>query len=218
MNDALSIDTREFDKALKSCVGETSKTLPEALNHKGGNVAFTAYKQTPAVDPKHIAAEFSAQRVHKIGKKGQTLKATRLEVGDNLRARAVFVAQLRRRGLLEKTTGVTGKIAAFIGKRIGSAGFLRQGWVPAIKRLKPGIFQQTRRAGKKVGSVIPAKDGFNVFAQIENNATPRESSSVPKVQSLMTNALARAFREETADMETYLARKAQESANKVNAK
>lgn len=218
MNATLQIDTREFDAALKQYIVTTSKTLAKAINDKAGGVAFKAYTATPKADRAKIAAELGARYEQVIGKRGKPTKRRQLVVSaDNPRARALLVAQLRRQGKLGSVKNLGAMVAKFVSRRVNSAGFFRSGWIPAIRALA-NCATYERRKGRPVGRALKAKDGLDPLAEIENNATPRERSSMPAVEQFMGAALQKAFREETADMEQYLARKAQQAANTVNAK
>ena len=214
MSATLQIDTREFDRALKQYVAVTSKTLPEAINHKAGQVAFRAYNLTPKSDRNKIAAELGATYETVIGKRGKALKKKKIVVDTNGRARALLVAQLKRRGELGSVKNVSAMVSRFVSKRLSSVRFFRAGWIPAIRALAKGSFFE-RRKGRPTGRAMKAKDGLSPVAEIENNSTPPERKQMPAVTAFMEKALGQAFREETADMETYLAKKAQQAANTV---
>lgn len=218
MTPTIQVDTREFDAALKQYLVTTSKTLAKAINDKAGGVAFKAYSATPKADRAKIAAELGASYEQVIGKRGKPTKKQRLVVADaNPRARALLVAQLRRQGKLGAVRNLGALVSAFVTKRVTSAGFFRSGWIPAIRALARGTPFE-RKAGRPVGRALKAKDELSPVAEIENNASPKDRSKMPTVEGFMAAALQKAFREETADMEQYLSRKAQEAANTVNAK
>jgi len=212
----LQVDTRDFDRALKQYIATTSKTLPEAINHKAGQVAFRAYNLTPKADRNKIAAELGATYEAVIGKRGKALKRKKLAVATDGRARSLLVAQMKRRGLLGSAKDVSAMVSRFVSKRLSSVSFFRAGWIPAIRAMAKGAMFE-RRKGRPTGRAMKAKDGLSPVAEIENNATPPERKQTPAVSAFMQKALGQAFRQETADMEAYLARKAQAAANTVNA-
>jgi hypothetical protein len=216
MNAKVEIDTREFDAALKQCIATTSRTLAKAINDKAGGVAFRAYNATPKAERSRIAAEFNARYDPVIGKRGKPTKRKKLVVTNQPRARALLVAQLRRQGKLGSVRNLGAMVNAFVSRRIASAGFLRSGWIPAIRALAKGSVFEPKK-GRPVGRALVAKDSLSPLAEIENNATPKEKSKSPSAERILTLALQKAFREETGDMQGYLARKAQEAANTVNA-
>lgn len=219
MISTVQIDTREFDRALKQYLAVTSKTLPEAINHKAGNVAAKAYTETAKADRQKIAADLGAYYGQVMGKRGKLLKGNRILAPtdkDKLaRARALFVAQLRRLGKLDSTAGITEKLPLWIKRKVGSAGFLAAGWVPAIRTLlgRLGVPLRGGQSAKNYGRAIRAKDSLDPFAVIENNNTPKENKQ--SAERVMARGLKKAFDLETADMETYLAKKAQQAANTV---
>jgi len=210
---SITFDTRQFDQALKQYVTLTSKTLAEAINKKAGGVAFKAYAATPKADRAKIAAELGASYEAVIGKRGKPTKKKKLVVQKNSRARAILVAQLRRLGKLETSKNLNELLQAFVTARVNSAGFFRSGWLPAIRRLA-GSSAVERRKGRPVGRVKPAQDSLSPTAEIENNATPKDRSKMPKVEAFMVAATQRAFNEETQDMAKYISDKLQKTANK----
>lgn len=220
MSLTLQVDTREFDRAFKQYVGLTSKTLAAAVNNKAGNVAAKAYANTAKVDKQLIAAELGASYGRVMGKRGRLLKGNKITITGTkeqlARARALYVAQLRRLGRLDTTKDITGRLPLWIKRRVASGGFLSTGWIAAIRTFikETGGKLLPRRPGRTYGRAIRAREGWAPFAEIENNSTPQENKA--SAERVLTNALARAFRQETADMEQYIARKAQQAANTVN--
>lgn len=215
MSMRLQVDTREFDRALMQYVLTTSKTLADAINHKAGQVAFRAYSLTPKGDRNKIAAELGATYEAVIGKRGKALKRKKLAVATDGRARALLIAQLKRRGILRSAKDVSAMVSRFVSKRVSSVSFFRAGWIPAIRALAKGAMFERRR-GRPTGRATRAKDSLSPVAEIENNSTPPERVQMPAVSAFMEKALGSAFRQETADMEQYIARKAQQAANTVN--
>ena len=214
------VDTREFDRALKQYIATTSKTLAGAINNKAGNVANKAYANTAKVDKQQIASELGASYGRVMGKRGKLLKGNKITITGTkeqlARARALYVAQLRRLAKLDTTKDITGRLPLWIKRRVASGGFLSTGWIAAMRTFikETGGKLLPRRAGRTYGRAIRARDGLGPFAEIENNSTPKENKA--SAERVMTRALSKAFAEETADMEQYLARKAQAAANTVN--
>jgi len=217
MSANLQIDTREFDKALKEYVATTSRTLAQAINSKAGDLASRAYQGTAKADRQKIAAELGATLGRVKGKSGKLLKGNRVTVGSDksklARARSLFVAQLRRLGQLENTTGLTAKLPGWIKKRVGSGGFLAAGWIPAMRTFIKASGGAPRVKGRGFGRATKARDVLNPVAILENNSTPLENR--PKAEAIIVKALSNAFVLVTADMEQYLANKAQQAANTV---
>jgi hypothetical protein len=215
MNATVEIDTREFDAALKQYIAKTSKTLAEALNHQAGNLAVRAYVNTPKVTHEKIVASLGLRE--NVGRTQKKLARAyhKSGVGEFVKARAIFVWWLRKKGKLKETTGVTQKMLAWIASRLRSGKFMASGWLPAIKKLLPEKAGIDSKPGRKYGKAIKARDVLDAFAQIENNSSPKTRDKA--VESAMVSALRAAFVETTADMKVYLTRKAQEAANTVNA-
>ncbi len=211
MSATMTVDMREFSRTLDAYLVATSKTLSAAVNNKAGRVALAATNTT------HKAKR---QDIEALGVDGYRLIKNK-KTGELRQGRPIYNLGGSMRNIIaarEVTSGrrdfsnMDARVKSAIARRLKSIGFLRAGWLPAFRALRsfigglaatPGATQQ----GKPKGYAKKARDGFNPLAVIANSAAP-----TPEAAKFVEQGLARAFREETADMKAYLERKLKETA------
>ena len=194
------LDTREFQKALNEYYKQTEKDLSYVINRSALNVALKAAAATTPAERSSITGlvnqawwpRYVAKRLAKKNKGKFTKAQARTE------SRKIIQARIR------------------------TTGWLKAGWIPAIRVLSAlklrasGIGSAMRGAGKiksPRGEVRPARDGFNPTAVIAN-----ASATNQKALGRVTAALQSAFNLAAADMMKYLKERGQQTANKFSKK
>jgi len=218
-------DQSEFDRALLSYLRVTRHTLPEVLNKKALYLARGALQFTPRASRAAIEAlGIVAYRI--ASKTGRRLKKAKAiyNVTDS-RARHILLAAWRKRGELsgKSEADIQAGVKKLIAARLRSIAFLASGWIPAIRAMarKTGEAATTldaRQFGRPKGRGVPASDGWDPVAVIENNVTPTDEHGAVKEVPAMRAALEQAFAKELASMQQFVIDRMQQDANKVNAK
>jgi hypothetical protein len=193
----LNIDTREFNAALRQYIKVSSRTLPEIVNKRAVNIAFKAIRYTPKARKSQITKDLKAK--------------------SNTNPKAPIGAILVNAGRKPALSGGDLKQAVENLKlgRHRSAGFIKSGWLGAVKDLQPHakVFRRTPRVnvkGKPKGFGRPARKGLNPTAEIVNQV-----AGAVKVGS---SALQLAMNDDADDMRTFTAKRMQKDANKFNAR
>ena len=235
MSASITVDTREFQTAMRQYLGLTSRTLPQALNEKAFYIALGALDVT-AKSNRAVIEELGVDgyRVVKSKKTG-TLRQGRPIYNKAARARAIYLSrkfkgtgdeiQKQARNFYTSSEAIHKDVINFLGARLKSIGFLKSGWLPAIRKLvaatgysRGKIPVDVKQKGRPKGRALVAKENsVNPVVEIENNATPTGKQG-QQAMAMMTAALQKAFDRETASMREYIARKLQKDADKFNAK
>lgn len=197
------LDTKEFDRTLREYLKVSKRDLATALNTKGFYIARRAVRETPKakVDTSAAAKQIMAKAINKA----------------------------RRRSGLKGLFGglMDAAIKKMIASRRRSVGFLKSGWLPAIKRLEPlaerrgapGMGPKPRQFGKDFGYATPAREGWKPAVVIANTIGQSEKQEHGEaLQKHGGPALQRAFNAETASMREYLERKLRAAAKRVGIK
>lgn len=197
----ITVDTREFNAALREYIKVSSRTLPEIVNKRAVNIAFRAIRHTPRATKSRIKRD--------LKQKSRT----------NPKAPLGPVLVNYNRGRAGKK-GLYGPdmVDAVDQLQLGrekSAGFIKSGWIGAVQDLAPHakVFRRPPRItvkGKPKGYGKPARQGLNPTAEIVNQV-----AGAVKVGSA---ALQRAINEDAADMRNYVAKRMQQDANRYNAR
>ncbi len=235
---AITIDTREFEAALREYEASTTKALPDILNQRAFNVAartMDAMKPAPGgeqAERAKIRSYMNEQvstrvRLATSGKrKGKFLK--RGARGNQL-ARVNLIIQARRAKAGLK--GIQGqemrqaegrfKLAAQVG-----VGFLKSPFIPVIKGLHALVkFKRvaTRWARISVwpgsdgwGKVNPAKTGWNPFVAMEMRW--KTKGTPEKVQRMVEPHMQAAFNAEGQELMRHVQEKLQQDADRINAR
>jgi hypothetical protein len=227
---------RTLDSYLKH-VGEDK--VPHALNKKAFFVALRAIQETPKVGAFGIIWELT-QPILARREDGSTGSAPIGYVIAAKRASAHWgdtseTARERNRGRKRKQKAwaqkawrqaVDKKFRAMVGGRKAAIGFLRVGWLAAVRKLgstlkdrsgAPAEDATIRRHGDWKGDATPAKASMQPVATISNSAQARSDKRYG-LGTIGGPALQRAFDAETADMNEYLEREAlKEEGDKFNA-
>lgn len=190
----LTLDTRDFERALLNYEAATGRDLPEVLNRAGKNIAYrTASFTKPALAgqierdltrgaDEHFLAALTSIRLRKKG------------IG------RVAAPQFRK----EMTKTLMG--------RIGSKGYMRYAWAEAIEKFG-GNFRGKRLAGASA-EVIKATVNSLLTAITASVNQPTEAKAASAEEKMMP-ALQEAVDFVAADMLEYAAKKMQANAKKA---
>lgn len=215
-----------FNAALKVYLDRLpQEKIPHALNKKAFFIALRAMQETPKFGPFKIAWELmrpvTARR--KDGSSGSVpvgyvLAAKRashawVEASEKARSRKRKSATWQQKAWVKL---IERKFSTMIGARKRALGFIRIGWLSAVKQLNPyvkdkggapGSDSSLRLRGSMKGSASPAKPGFNSQVMMVNTAQAVSDERYGLIR-FGQPALQRAFDIETADITEYLQREA----------
>ena len=219
---------REFSEALQKFADARKIDNATACNLAAQRVAVRAYANTKTADPAHIEEELGHIVGHALTftKSGKISKSKRSRMQSiisttSLAYNLVAARTFRRVGKagMPKSIELQRQAGLLIRKRVASAGFIRSGWIPAIRRLAQvagAAFISTRaRAGK--GSVRMAKPGHNVFAEITNaSVTEKNKTSEAALIRVGGEGLTRAIDETREEMNQIVSEQMDKAAAKFN--
>ena len=197
-----TVNTAEFDRALKDYVLKTKKSIPEVLNTKAYWVARNAIQLTRISDKAKINA-FAKD----WAKSGPTIiKAFDLQKGGS-----------NWGGWTRKE--VQKKFAAL---RRRSIGYLRSGWIPTLRATggwakQPKNFKGVAIRGKRKGWVKLARKAWDTKTII-CNAVGYNSDQAEAARKYVQPALSKSIAKETASMRQYLEKKQKEILRKARIK
>ena len=219
-----SWDATVFNRTLKTYLELTSLTIAQAMNKKGYDLVLYAGKFTKKADINQIKAELGP-----IGSRlvGQKIRITRKGVkrGRMMAEKkfpdllyAIAVKKLGAGATWEEIQNLAERI---YGARIRSAGYLKQGWIPAKEILKrsdrggdrpatwdDAALKRVGRLGASIqrGGADAAQRSFHPTVTVWNWVTnsPRTDA---KAFPIGNEGLQKAFDTVTADMMNYIDRK-----------
>lgn len=224
---------REFNATLRRYLEYSKRTLPESLNEKayfilaGGPDSQGAIRLTHKSSADRIKADLGASTVQQMGKRGKLIKKWRTEINDrygNTLAVKLVIAKLRKAGsAIPSAETLKAMAVKLVNARLYSIGFIRSGWLPALRRLarfsKYGRikFGETgRQVGQPKGGVSLARASQNLSAKVIFwNSAGGESKHRGALQKYGGEGLSLAFQQETASMKAYIERKMKEGARKL---
>jgi hypothetical protein len=153
----LTIDTRQFTRALREYQNATGKDCVEVLNRAGRNTAYRAAQRTPKATAGKIRGELMGSPTLRFALTRIALKKRGIHKVD----RAAFAAEVRK----------------FVSRRASSAGYIRSGWAPAIEALG-GSFR-----GKKAGKGYATKASVSrLITEIVNSVPGAEKVGAAALQ------------------------------------
>ena len=198
---SIEIDTREFNAALREYIKVSKRSLPEIVNKRAVNICFKSIRFTPKARKSRIKRDLKQKsRINPKAPVGAILiNKQRGEAGKPGRYGAEMAAAMERWEI----------------KRNVSSGFIKSGWLGAVKDLAPHakVFRRPPRVevkDKPKGYGRPARVGINPTAEIVNQVNGAVKVGAP--------ALQRAMNADAADMKNYVARKMQQDASRFNAR
>ena len=215
------MDFREFNRSFKDLYERQQRALPDYTNKKAYYVTRRWLYETPIVARETITNELG--KVTRSGRHGKNIKLqlTHAETSDAPLAALIVNKQRGKRGL----PGLFGKrmidaIAALIGTRQKSRGYLRSGLLPALRKLAasfgghaPQSMAGARQYGRDKGDAIPARPGWTVKATIVNAADSKDGRAALFKHGIP--ALQRAIDLEAASMREEVLRRIGEEARRA---
>ncbi len=224
-----SFQQEKFNDALRRYLARLKNDkLPKAINKKGFFIALRAYGETPKKEPFAIAKELSRQ-IEVTNKQCQTrwvpllfvLAAKRVGykwpeqrmTANEGRKRAQSLVGIYRKALAKKA-------ASILSGRKRAAGFLRVGWLSAMRRLsvvagtqRPPSGDAKLRGAMKGDATAARPSLLRVTVTNTAQATSDRRSGLIRFGA---PALNRAFAKETADIVAYLERETKAETEQAN--
>lgn len=226
-----TVNSTAWNKALRNLFGaQTKRNLQDFTNGQALAMASRTFKLTKVVDKERIAADLEKGvshvdvRIikHRRGKRAGTtsIKAGRKWYSDNSMIIRLLGKRMRETGSFgvrgADDTDIQAAARKLHGLRKASAGFIRSGWIPAVRMLATKIYRNpslsttmmgTKIMGQAKGGAKPATFTWNVptVAQIWNTAliVSKDGKSSDPVQ-VASAALDEAFGIQAADMANHL--------------
>jgi len=209
---SLELDLSNWDKRFAEYFKLTTRTADEVLNTKAYYIARNAVQETHHADKSEIRKELLTYVTGKSGKSGPRA--------------ALIINALRKKNGLKGLNGaaMAVEVEKLIKSRQNKINFLRAGWIPAIKELKPlidksykgysigGDFERMARGVPK-GGADPAI-GNSLRSEVNIYNSIKEDTRPPRVIAFLTAGLQKAVDKEVASMEEYINKKLGETADK----
>jgi|TARA_Y100000310_G_scaffold276414_1_gene293524 hypothetical protein len=208
----------KFHRMMKDYLRLSSKSFAEAMNYKAYMIALVALKKTKAKTAKAVEKwwwtdRFSTRGKHKAkfgNSKGTALVPKLASVWGGL-----------NRG--NSRSELEAEIKDIANRRKKGVGFLRSGWLPAIRALAQHTGGKVKKAPKTVkmrkpyGRAKKAKKarGLKALATIENYTGKHSESSAEALLKYGKPALEIAIQTEARETVKYLARKLNKDADKL---
>jgi len=209
----ISVDTSRFDAAMREYIRYSRKDLTTIVNQKLYWVCINAISNTYKADKSMIDA----------GLDSPSNKFNGLSIAETL-----AVLKARKEGRRLTKTELTREANKIKRQRRRAIGFLRSGWIPAIRIMAPhaevkSAVGRSERMSKKIigqekGTALPALKSMNsdvVVASAFNNII---ADNNPKAQQYMQVGLQIALNKEAASMMQYVNRKIQKNNNRFNSR
>lgn len=238
----MKLNTKEWDKVWPVYMQVSKRDLAESINTKLLYTSFGALARTPKANLLAIQTVLGPVAVEETSTKVRFLKTGGIKRGRVVR-RNIFAAAAGREVprlalIINARRKKEGKQLLFgpemdreMNKvwlaRKRSVAFLKSGWLPSIKTLRPlvkdrkGIAQMDRSAkqiGKPKGFALPARSGnWKPRGEIVNTASAKRDDK-GALEKYGGPALQAAFDHEVASMKDYIARKLADSARRLGIK
>ena len=203
-------DQSRFDDLLQQEVLFTKRNWCDAVNTHAYFIARKALWLTKKADATKLRAELEGPAKFTDGTLGEAIMLARYrEKGGWPTSGAAFAADVRR----------------LIASRTRSVGFLKSGWLPAIRTLEyftvnkgqaAPLDREARVYGQEKGSGYPAVPGDIMTAQLTNSAGTATDKGTAALQKYGGAALDTAFYDESERLKEYLDRKLREQCDNAN--
>lgn len=201
----------KFHRMMKDYLELTSKSVAEAMNYKAYMIALFAIRKTKKTTAGRIKKFWNSANTKKskIDKTPLVPKIVSAWKGYNRKT---------QRGVLE------GSIEEIRDRRLKSIGFLRSGWIPAIKALASHTGGRVKKVSKndsriqKIhGKAKKAKrgSGLDAVASIENYTGRYSDDAADALAKFGKAGLEKGIEMEARETVKYLAKKFQKDADKL---
>lgn len=204
MEPKITVDLSSFNRALSEYIRHNKRDIADICNMKAYIIAKNAIEKTKAANPSNIKSQMEA----------------RSNMGQLSIAEAMAMKRLRKQSNYKpRMPALRREARKILSAKLKSVGFLRSGWVPAIRmlsfRLKKQLVRNLTKVqkGKDKGGCKPAMvGGFAVSATIWNSIT----SGGGRTAATIIAGLQRAINAEVISMRQYIDKKLTKSTNKFN--
>lgn len=204
----VSVDTSNYDRAIQQYMRNTRKSAIEVVNQKAYWIGLNAIRET-----------YKANKT--------TIKNDLEKPADKMRgltvAEAIIVDRRYKNHEKPLTRGELRKEArALINKRIRAIGFLKSGWIPAVKRLAPLVNKKVSvgmhnvKKGKDKGGAKPAVESMFTNVVVASIWNDIQADNNPRAQAYMRQGLQRGLDMEAKSMLAYVESKMRKNAEKFN--
>ena len=185
----LTLDTRDFERALLNYASATDKDMADVLNRAGRNIAFRAAQFTTPAQPARIRADILAHE-------------GLLEALTSRRLKKKGVRAENFKTEMKKTLAI----------RMSSARYLRAAWAEAIAKFG-GAFKGKKMRG--ASALVKKANAVSLLAEITALVNEPTSAKADSAEAKMMPALQEAVDFVGADMLEYAAKKMQDNAKKA---
>jgi hypothetical protein len=220
----IHFDTKEFDQAIRQYAAQSRRDFAEICNAKAKDLAFESLRLTHRADANRMRQELSssvAQKIvisHKTGRtKGGAMVTYHYDESgrESLAARLVNWRRAKAGEPMLWGTKLEEAARRLVAARVRSVSFVRSGWLPAIRRLGGAGGQGARQVGVPKGYAVPAQPGVSPVSAIVNTALSSEGAG-SRLAALAEAGLRLAYAAVTRDMQAYMERKLQQTANRFS--
>jgi hypothetical protein len=190
------------------------RSFKDIVNAKALDMAYQALRHTDAASASAIEYKLGAtgNKLRKSRKTGKLSKGKRILKADSFAAR--IVNSRRKKAGQPMIWGKDLEKAAqkLINMRVRAVGFLKSGWMPAIKKLSYAVERRDRRPWPKglskgkaatKGWGRPAKAVLHPEAWVVNSATNNSQQAISKIKAGLSMGMAASV----ADMAIYIQKK-----------
>lgn len=214
----------KFDAALTAKIERSKSTAAQVINRAAYFVARKALWYTKTANAGQIRTDLNRTiTVNRSTESGRS---------ESIEAPLAAIIINARRGA-KGQPGLEGSemrdaVRRFIAARVRSVGFIRAGWIPAIKALDPKVVDRqgaapfpaeanrSRWSAKQIGDARPAQVGEFPVAIIENAAIASHDKQ-NALQRYGSRALDMAFYDEERSIMEYLEKQEQKDFERTNA-
>ena len=229
---SIRVDRREFDATLKRYRDISKRTPKQICDTKAFFIARRAVLETPKADKGIMKSSLGSviyRKKQAVAMKLKTVKRFSRWGQEYQAPLAALIINARRKKAGERGlygAAMSEAIRAMLAARMRSIGFIKSGWLQAIKALLP--FADTKGAPRSEGGVaeigpskkgygIPASDGWTAKTVLGNTATTDRDTKAALFK-FGQPALQRAFDAEERSMLAYIERKFKAGAAKAGVK
>lgn len=220
----------EFNRVLNMVAEASSRTYPEVCNGQGMALSSRSLRATKRTDPGKIATQLGqVATAIRINKRGKLVKTRVYDKERSTLAYRIVAKRFQESGQPFTEAELDSAVKRFRAARIRSAGFIRAGWIAAIKTLsrvvgykdargqRVSAGEAARITGQPKGFAYPAIRKFNdlVTCTVANTALIEDGTNPMPVAEAGLNY---AFGESDRDMLQHLYDKMQPVLKKYSGK
>ncbi len=190
MQATFKLDTSQFNEGLKKAIELSSRSGAQVINSRAFHAAAKAIPATKKASRQQIEQELgrigTSLKVTKSGKLSRTragaFKGGSALVREDSLAARIILARIRNAGAIDHMphgAALAKAAAKLIASRVRSIGFIRSGWISAMRDFSRYAF----------GASKPPMDGVKVVGQKKGKGTPAKPKVGKMVATLENSAL-----------------------------